>query len=290
MSDASHWSEVFKDIGTSAAAFAAVAGAVIALLQYFSFKFTTHRDKAAATRKSLETVVASLASTNEVDRLAGAILLRKFFDPTSEVSTKGTPYATDAVTVIAAILRGQPAGHFQQLLADGLAFAPSLQGADLQEDKPAERVSGLAWRAPVSTLRRADFFSRRPCRSIFERRRRIRRLFLSGEDDGRRAAKKPISRKPISAKPTFSARVSTAPRLTGEQASTEPGMCPAALAPHIKDNLLRDGPEGLQAAERRTAEAAAAADGRVREQTRLSRRPSGKDPCADLRLAGVRRV
>ena len=75
-------SEVFKDIGTFATAIAAVAGAVVVLLQYFSFKFTTYRDKAAATRKSLEAVVASLASTNEVDRQAGAILLRKFLDQT----------------------------------------------------------------------------------------------------------------------------------------------------------------------------------------------------------------
>ncbi len=157
MSDASHWSEVFKDVGTSAAAFAAVAGAVIALLQYFSFKFTTYRDKAAATRKSLETVVASLASTNEVDRLAGAILLRKFFDPTSEVSTKGTPYATDAVTVIAAILRGQPAGHFQKLLADGLAFAPSLEGADLQRTNLQNAYLSLHGERRLD-LRGADFF------------------------------------------------------------------------------------------------------------------------------------
>ena len=100
-------------------------------MQYF--KFSTHRDKVAATRKSFDDVVSSLASTNEIDRLAGAILLRRFFDPTSEVTTVGTPYARETINVIAAILRGQPASNFQKLLADGLAFAPSLQKTDLQK-------------------------------------------------------------------------------------------------------------------------------------------------------------
>jgi uncharacterized protein YjbI with pentapeptide repeats len=157
LSDAVHWSEVIKQFGIFATAFAAVAGAAIALLQYFSFKFTTYRDKAAATRKSLETVVASLASANEVDRLAGAILLRKFFDPKSEVSTKGTPYAADAITVIAAILRSQPTGNFQKLLADGLAFAPSLQGADLQKTNLQNAYLGSRGDAQLD-LRQADFF------------------------------------------------------------------------------------------------------------------------------------
>jgi uncharacterized protein YjbI with pentapeptide repeats len=157
LSDAVHWSEVIKQFGIFATAFAAVAGAAIALLQYFSFKFTTYRDKAAATRKSLETVVASLASANEVDRLAGAILLRKFFDSKSEVSTKGTPYAADAITVVAAILRSQPTGNFQKLLADGLAFAPSLQGADLQKTNLQNAYLGSRGDAQLD-LRQADFF------------------------------------------------------------------------------------------------------------------------------------
>ena len=121
---------MMTNIGTVVTGLGAIVGAVATALQYF--KFTTRRDKLAAARKAFDDVVASLASTNEIDRLAGAILLRRFFDPTSEVATKGTPYATEAINVIAAILRGQPASNFQKLLADGLSFAPSLRGADLQ--------------------------------------------------------------------------------------------------------------------------------------------------------------
>ena len=131
MPDAGPSSGLLTEFASFATGFAAVAGAVIAVMQYF--KFSTRRDKVAATRKSFDDVVSSLASTNEIDRLAGAILLRRFFDPTSEVTTVGTPYAREAINVIAAILRGQPAGNFQKLLADGLAFAPSLQKTDLQK-------------------------------------------------------------------------------------------------------------------------------------------------------------
>lgn len=78
-------------------------------------------------------VVSSLASDKPTDRLAGAVLLRRFFDPLTEYGLADTPYATEALNVIAAILRKEETEVFQKLLADGLAFAESLAGADLQE-------------------------------------------------------------------------------------------------------------------------------------------------------------
>jgi uncharacterized protein YjbI with pentapeptide repeats len=147
--------ELLKNLAASATALAAVVGAFIAILQYF--KLTTHREKVAAVRKSFEGVVASLASENEVDRLAGAILLRRFFDPTTEVTTKDTPYAAETINVIAAILRGQPSGNFQKLLADGLAFAPSLQRADLQRTNLHNAYLGSRGQQQVD-LSYADFY------------------------------------------------------------------------------------------------------------------------------------
>jgi hypothetical protein len=155
MSDAGQPHRLLGDLGSLGTALSAVVTAIIALFSYF--KITTHRDKVAAARTSIDGVVSSLASANEVDRLAGAILLRRFFDPKSEVADGSTPYATEAVNVIAALLRGQPTGNFQKLLADGLAFAPSLRGADLQRTNLNNAYLGVQDERKVD-LGRADFF------------------------------------------------------------------------------------------------------------------------------------
>ncbi|MDX8397244.1 MAG: pentapeptide repeat-containing protein, partial [Mariprofundaceae bacterium] len=72
-----------------------------------------------------ETVVG-LSSTNLEIRMSSAVLLRRFFDKKSELGVGRTPYAKDAVDVIAAVLKTLPTSHFQKVLADGIRFAPSL--------------------------------------------------------------------------------------------------------------------------------------------------------------------
>ena len=111
-------------------AFAAVLAGILSVLKYFQYR--TRKDKMALVREAFDGVVSSLASDVEVERLAGAILLRRFFDPTTELGIAGIPYSKEAVNVMAAILRGQESGTLQKLLADGLAYAPSLKRADLQ--------------------------------------------------------------------------------------------------------------------------------------------------------------
>lgn len=76
--------------------------------------------------------VAALASQDEIRRLAAAILLRRFFDRHTEQGDAGAPYQQEAIRVIAALLRTTETGEFQKILADGLAYAPSLRDADLQ--------------------------------------------------------------------------------------------------------------------------------------------------------------
>ena len=62
-------------------AMTAVVGAILALLQFIR----SRRDKVAAVRQSFDAVVKSLASTVEVERISGAILLRRFYDAKSDV-------------------------------------------------------------------------------------------------------------------------------------------------------------------------------------------------------------
>lgn len=130
----------------------ASAGVIGTILTYFKVK--SHRDKLAAIRENFDKVILSLKSQNEIERAAGAVLLRRFFDPTTEGGTvvffrirksiakyqnrratespRKTPYAAEAIGVIASILRMSGNGTFQKLLADGLAYAPTLRGVDLQ--------------------------------------------------------------------------------------------------------------------------------------------------------------
>jgi uncharacterized protein YjbI with pentapeptide repeats len=113
--------------GTAVAAF--LTG-VLGILRYFNYR--TRRDRITAVGSALDAAVAALASENEVQRAAAAIRMRRFFDRRSELGVAGAAYANDAQNVIAASLRDLPTGNLQKLLADGLAYAPSLAGADLQ--------------------------------------------------------------------------------------------------------------------------------------------------------------
>ena len=139
--------DTLKELTSLVGVISAVIGGVLGIFKYFQYR--TRRDKLISVRQSFEAVAKSLASNDEVERLAGAILLRRFFDPKTEVGIDGPlqsallrrflhgkpkepPYSKEAVYVTAAILRSQTTGNFQKLLADGLAFAPNLIGADLQ--------------------------------------------------------------------------------------------------------------------------------------------------------------
>jgi uncharacterized protein YjbI with pentapeptide repeats len=108
----------------------ALLAAVLGVLRYFNYR--TKRDRIAAVGSAFETVVEALASESQIKQLAAAIRLRRFFDPGSEVGAVGAAYSRDARGVIVGILREQPTGNLQKLLADGLTYAPTLVGADLQ--------------------------------------------------------------------------------------------------------------------------------------------------------------
>jgi len=94
--------------------------------------FQQRRIKSAAVGADFKDVVDSLASDNATQRMAAAILLRRFFDIRSEQGAANLSYANEAVAVIAGLLRESKSGPIQKVLADGLRYAPSLSQADLQ--------------------------------------------------------------------------------------------------------------------------------------------------------------
>jgi uncharacterized protein YjbI with pentapeptide repeats len=132
---------VIRDIAPIFTALSGILAGLLGIFKYFQYR--TRRDKMAAIGETFNSVVNSLASDSEVERLAAAIRLRRFFDPKTELGIVGTPYATEAINVIAAILRTQKSGTFQKLLADGLAYAPSLCRADLQRTNLQKAYLGL---------------------------------------------------------------------------------------------------------------------------------------------------
>lgn len=151
----------FREFASVFTSVAALTAAILGVLRYFDYK--TKRDKILQIRETFNGVVKSLSSDVEVERMAGAILLRRFFDAKSEVGTAGVPYAREAVDVSAAILRGQATGNFQKLLADGLAFAPTLERADLQRTNLQYAYLGLrtattSTAADATDLSHADFY------------------------------------------------------------------------------------------------------------------------------------
>jgi hypothetical protein len=129
--------------------------ALTGILRYFDVRSKHERSTAAG--QAFESTVDALASSDSARQLAGAILLRRFFDRATEQGSRDAPYAKEALSVIAAILRETPAGNVQKLLADGLAYAPSLRHADLQHCNLHDAYLGARDdRSP--DLSHADFF------------------------------------------------------------------------------------------------------------------------------------
>lgn len=132
-----------------------LATAILGILKYFNFR--SRRERTTTVGQAFIATVDALASEDHPRQLAGAILLRRFFDRTTEQGEAGAPYEKEAVAVIAALLRGDQAGNLQKLLADGLGYAPSLQHADLQRCNLRDAYLGVRPDRSVD-LSRADFF------------------------------------------------------------------------------------------------------------------------------------
>jgi hypothetical protein len=133
----------------------AIALAIMALsgicIKYLKMYF--QKGKVDSIKLAFESIVNKLGSENEAEKYAAAILLRRFFDPKSELGVGNTPYSQEAIDVIASLLRKEKRGDFQKILADNLKYAPSLEGADLQRiNLQNAYLSGV-------NLKSADFFN-----------------------------------------------------------------------------------------------------------------------------------
>jgi uncharacterized protein YjbI with pentapeptide repeats len=126
---------------------AALLAGALGVLKYFDYR--TRRDRISLVGQAFNSTVEGLSSDAAAKKLAAAILLRRFFDKGTEQGAAGTPYEHEAVAVIAALLRNTATGELQKLLADGLAYASSLQGTDLQECNLSRAYLGNRPRAVV---------------------------------------------------------------------------------------------------------------------------------------------
>src|SRR3954451_12481532 len=124
------------DFGAVASIGSAVVAAFVAVLGVLGYQ--NRRARLSAIRTAFNDVVGALASDDARQQLAAAVLLRRFFDPTSELGARDLlgrrrgPYSGEALSVMTAVLRGLASGDLQKLLADGLPYAPTLEAADLQ--------------------------------------------------------------------------------------------------------------------------------------------------------------
>ena len=146
------WNGVFTVIGS-------VAGGIYAFLKAIEYK--TKSTKIIAVGESFNKIVNKLSSKDSTEQISAAILLRRFFDPKTEMGIGSTPYAKEAINVIAASLRTLPVNNFQKILADSLAYAPSniLKGADLQKTNLQNAYLGVKDSENIKiNLAKADFY------------------------------------------------------------------------------------------------------------------------------------
>jgi hypothetical protein len=95
-----------------ASAVAGLATAIVGITKYFNYR--TRQDELRLVKQAFDTVVTSLRSDSLIERMSGAILLRRFYDSKTEMGTGGAPYWKVAVDVTAAILRGLTTDDFQK--------------------------------------------------------------------------------------------------------------------------------------------------------------------------------
>ncbi len=135
-----------------------VAAAAIALWRYLRGR--SKKEQIAQIGISFRDIVSKLSSDDEIERLAAAILIRRFFRPSSEygVGFRELPYAEESVDVISALLRKTEEGEFQKALADGLRYAPSLKGCDFQSVNLSHAYLGDRGDGRTVDISEADFF------------------------------------------------------------------------------------------------------------------------------------
>ena len=135
----------------------AIISGLIGVLKFIGVR--SRNEKMREVGADFRNVVNALASDERVKKLSAAILIRRFFDAETESGIAGTPYAKEAIGVIAAILRDEGAKKdMQKILADGLGYAPSLKDEDLQQTDLSNAYLGNRIRTDI-TIEGADLYT-----------------------------------------------------------------------------------------------------------------------------------
>lgn len=154
--------------------------AVLGLSQYFNYR--SKRDRLAAVGASFALTVEALGSDKPTSRMAGAVLLRRFFDRHTEQGVHGRPYVKEAVEVMAGMLREEQPPQLQKVLADGLRYARELQDADLQNcdlrNAYMGKKTGDKWAVDLS---RADLYGANCDRASFKEVVACETVFMEAE-------------------------------------------------------------------------------------------------------------
>jgi uncharacterized protein YjbI with pentapeptide repeats len=133
---------------------AVIAAGAIAVAAWWSriIRKSAARDIGLVFRETIQ----GLSSTEIEVRMASAVLMRRFFDPASELGVGKAPFTKEAISSISAVLRVSDTSEFQKVLADGLRFAPpgSLREADFQRANLTNANLG----GQLIDVSRADFF------------------------------------------------------------------------------------------------------------------------------------
>lgn len=153
---------------------------LVGLFKYFNYR--SRRDRLAEVGASFVLTMESLASDNPTSRMAGAVLLRRFFDRHTEQGAVGRPYVKEAIEVIAGMLREEQPPHVQKVLADGLRYARQLPGADLQNCNLRNAYLGTRTgdKQPVD-LTRADLYASMCERASFKGVIAVEAVFMEAE-------------------------------------------------------------------------------------------------------------
>ena len=141
--------------------------AILGLSRYFNYR--SRRDRLAAVGASFALTIEALASDNETSRMAGAVLLRRFFDRHTEQGGRGRPYVNEAIEVMAGMLRQDQPARVQKVLADGLRYARTLHDADLQNCDLSNAYLGKKQGDQAAVdLSRADLYGAKCERASFK--------------------------------------------------------------------------------------------------------------------------
>lgn len=111
-------------------AISAIVGGILKFIINDIYDFKNSNRRKEESKNSLNSIISALSSADRTSQLSAAIMLRRFMN--TKISNEFPHLQTEAINVIASMLKFLPTGVFQKTLADGLAYAVNLSGTDLQ--------------------------------------------------------------------------------------------------------------------------------------------------------------